>query len=176
MNEQNNTKSDYTLRQLLIRRLLIVGLVISVLTSVEDLIVYKSFLRSLPLFGLNLAFILCIFVSRKYNNVEFGARFICVVTVFFVFPYIFFTNGAIEGGSSIWFVLGIFYIIGMLNGAEMVAYLVVAIAIDAACYIVSYMHPETVVQLSGRHAVYIDSLYEVITVSLFIGIVTKYQI
>ena len=43
MNEQNNTKSDYTLRQLLIRRLLIVGLVISVLTSVEDLIVYKSF-------------------------------------------------------------------------------------------------------------------------------------
>ena len=158
MNEQNNTKSDYTLRQILIRRLLIVGLVISVLTSVEDLIVYKSFLRSLPLFGLDLAFILCIFVSKKYNNVEFGARFICVVTVFFVFPYIFFTNGAIEGGSSIWFVLGIFYIIGMLNGAEMVAYLVVAIAIDAACYIVSYMHPETVVQLSGRHAVYIDSL------------------
>ena len=176
MNEQNNTKSDYTLRQILIRRLLIVGLVISVLTSVEDLIVYKSFLRSLPLFGLNLAFILCIFVSRKYNNVEFGARFICVVTVFFVFPYIFFTNGAIEGGSSIWFVLGIFYIIGMLNGAEMVAYLVVAIAIDAACYIVSYMHPETVVQLSGRHAVYIDSLCGVITVSLLIGLVTKYQI
>ena len=62
MNEQNNTKSDYTLRQILIRRLLIVGLVISVLTSVEDLIVYKSFLRSLPLFGLDLAFILCIFV------------------------------------------------------------------------------------------------------------------
>ena len=176
MKFKNRNGTNYALRKELLHKIMIFGFVISIIVSIEDLLVYKSFTRSLPFMGLILVFAICMIVYKKHDDVEFGARFMAIAAVFFVFPYVFFTNGAIEGGSSVWFVLGIFYIIGIFHGPEMVAFLVFAIVEDVGCYVMCYLHPEIVIPLINRRAVYIDSLYAVVSVSLLIGIVTKYQV
>ena len=174
LDKSNGT--NYALRKELLHKIMLFGIGISIIVSIEDVLVYRNLLRSLPLIGLILVFTICLVVYKKFDNVEFGARFMAIAAVFVVFPYIFFTNGAIEGGSSLWFVLGIFYIIGIFHGPEMAAFLVLAIIVDVVCYVISYLHPELVVPLISRRAVYIDSLYAVVSSSLLIGVLTKYQL
>lgn len=176
MKSDKSNGTNYALRKELLHKIMLFGIGISIIVSIEDVLVYKNLLRSLPLIGLILVFTICLVVYKKFDNVEFGARFMAIAAVFVVFPYIFFTNGAIEGGSSLWFVLGIFYIIGIFHGPEMAAFLVLAIIVDVVCYVISYLHPELVVPLISRRAVYIDSLYAVLSSSLLIGILTKYQL
>ena len=108
MKFDKNNGTNYALRKELLHKIMLFGVGISIIVSIEDVLVYKNLLRSLPLIGLILVFAICLVVSKKFDNVEFGARFMAIAAVFVVFPYIFFTNGAIEGGSSLWFVLGIF--------------------------------------------------------------------
>ena len=176
MKFEKSNGTNYALRKELLHKIMIFGVVISVIVSIEDLLVYKNLVRSLPFMGLILVFAICLIVYKKHDDVEFGARFMAIAAVFFVFPYVFFTNGAIEGGSSVWFVLGIFYIIGIFHGPEMVAFLTFTIVEDVVCYVISYLHPEIVIPLINRRAVYIDSLYAVVSTSLLIGVLTKYQL
>ena len=130
MKFDKNNGTNYALRKELLHKIMLFGVGISIIVSIEDVLVYKNLLRSLPLIGLILVFAICLVVYKKFDNVEFGARFMAIAAVFVVFPYIFFTNGAIEGGSSLWFVLVIFYIIGIFRGPEMAAFLVLALVED----------------------------------------------
>lgn len=176
MKSEKTNATNYALRKELLHKIMLLGLVISTLVLIEELLVYKNPVRSLPFMGIVLVFAICLIVYKKYDDVEFGARFITVAAVFFLFPYVFFANGALDGGSPVWFVLGIFYIIVIFNGAEMAAFLLFAIAEDVICYVICYLHPEMITPLLNRRAVYIDSFYAVVSTSLMISILTKYQL
>lgn len=176
MKKKEPKDQNYTLRQLLIRRIMVIGFFISICATVEDLIINQSIIRTAPLLGLDLLFCLSMIIAFKADNVEFGARLIGAVAIFLAFPYIFVTNGAIEGGASIWLVLGIFYAIGMFHGVEMIIYLILAIIADTTVYLLCLTYPELIVTLANKETAYFDSIFAVVLVGVLIGAVTKYQL
>lgn len=101
----------------------------------------------------------------------FGILLICIV-----FPVMFFFNGGIKGGASVWFVLGILYIFMMFSGETLIAFLALAVFMDIATYAFAYVHTEWILEFQSRIEVYYDSLFAVLAVGISTGTILHYQV
>ena len=123
-----------------------------------------------------LSFVLSLILAFKYRYVELSSTILGVALIFVALPVIFLKGGGVSSGSGVWMCLGIFYIFIMFSGKKMWAFLIAAILVDMACYTISYLYPETVVELATPFEKHFDSLFAVVMVGLTVGIVMKFQL
>ena len=122
------------------------------------------------------AFVFSLVLAFKYRYIELSSTILGVALIFVALPVIFLKGGGVNSGSGLWMCLGLFYIFIMFSGKKMYFFLITAIIIDIACYMISYHFPEQVIELATPFEKHFDSLFAVVTVGLTVGIVMKFQL
>lgn len=169
-------ESHFGLRERLIRRIMLIGTIIAFVALIEVFGFTTTYWTAVPLVGLVAVMLISLVLTYRFRKVEIAADVIGFIAIAIVFPVIFFLSGGIEGGATVWFVLGIFYAIGMFNGARMIFFVTLTFLVDTCTYLVGYFHPELIITMSSTKDIYIDSLFGVILVGVLLGAITKYQL
>lgn len=105
---------------------------------------------------------------------DFGPAIMCTVSCIF-FPVIYFVGGGIDSGMVHWFVMGILFTFLLLDGKMFFHVLNLQFIVYFVTFLLSYLHPELVMQLSSTHTRYIDVAQCATIVSVAIGCIMKYQ-
>ncbi|MBO5293335.1 MAG: DegV family EDD domain-containing protein [Lachnospiraceae bacterium] len=166
---------DYELRERLFRFIILVGGVVSLIAAVETFLMMKTGMPMLLALCILLALSIGMLATFKYRKIELAALLVGLVISNVIFPIVFFTNGGVESGATVWFVLGILYFSVMFNGKKLVFLMVLNLLSYAVTYGIGYYFPETIIPMASRGAVFSDSLFSVLAVGLCGGMILKIQ-
>lgn len=117
----------------------------------------------------------CLWRVVKYHEIDLPAVLLNLAVHLILLPIAFFTNGGIEGGATIWFVMGILYIFLVFEGKLFYTMLSVTIGVYLTVCYIAYLHPEWVKVLDSRGDMYVDSMEAVLVVSIIAGALIKFQ-
>ena len=163
-------------RQRLFQVILLSAILVGIVALIAGTMLSNSLINTMS-YSCLLLIMAAIFIGTiKDFHVEglmilFGILLICIV-----FPIMFFFNGGIKGGASVWFVLGILYIFMMFSGETLIAFLALAVFMDIATYAFAYVHTEWILEFQSRIEVYYDSLFAVLAVGISTGTILHYQV
>lgn len=164
------------LRERIFRLILWIGITVIAIALVEGLFLKSAQAMMIALFVLLIVLGVSLFLTVRLKKLDAAIFIVGVAMICVVFPIEFLVSGAIEGGASVWFVLGFFYIFMMYSGRKMVAFTVTATAIDVFVYLVAYFKPEVVNPIGTQREIFLDSLFAVLVVGIAVGILLKYEI
>ena len=163
------------LRERFFRIFLFIGTIVSTIAALEEMIVNHETLFPVYFSVLAICFIVALVATFKYHLVFFSSVIIGLVLNVFYFPIVFFFNGTVEGGATIWFIIGLVYVFLMFSGKSLAFFLTLTILDQIGCYVHAYLHPDMVGSLGGTAAIYMDSAFSVIIVGVSIGLVLVFQ-
>lgn len=123
-----------------------------------------------------LSFVFALVLTFKYRNLALSSTILGIALIFIALPVIFLRGGGVNSGSGLWMCLGLFYIFIMFSGKKMYFFLITAIVIDIACYMISYLYPDQVIELATPFEKHFDSLFAVLMVGFTVGVVMKFQL
>ncbi|MDE7131112.1 MAG: hypothetical protein K2O65_04840, partial [Lachnospiraceae bacterium] len=166
---------DYELRERIFRMIILVGCLLAMAGIIECVILMDVHVITIPLFILLAVMGIELLITFKYRKINVAAIIVGFLIILVVFPSMFFLSGGLEGGASIWFALGLFYVFLMFSGKRLVFFLILSLAADIMTYGYGYLHPESIVPMDSRLAAYLDSLFAMLAVGLAGGIILKVQ-
>lgn len=169
-------KGSEDMRERLFRLVLLVGLFVCVIAILVGIALKSPLSNALPISGLFIVLLFVAIVTFKYHKVEFASAVFGVVVTCIIFPLMFFASGGVDGGATVWFVLGLLYIFIMFRGKKFSVFLAMAVIMDIVTYTIAYHKPELVISLGSKSAIYFDSLFAVLTVGMAVGIIMRFQI
>ena len=71
-------------------------------------------------------------------------------------PVIWVTTGGSTGGSTLWFVYELFYIVLFAREGALLAYLVPAVLLQIGCFVLEGLAPQYVFNYPNQHDAYIS--------------------
>lgn len=156
--------------------ILLMGLVMTFLTLSEDIIL--GFDKSTIWVGVFLfvTIILGLIMFYFLHKPEWAVLEIGLLLFGIGLPATFLTSGGLQGGTQVWYVIGLFYFFIMYNGKKLAILVTIILSIDIATYLLAYYHPEYIKELPDRDSMFIDSALAVIIVGVGIGVLLKYQL
>ena len=166
---------EFPLRDRLFRLIILVGFALSLIGFLECVFVMNINLMMVPFASLLGGMIIGMILTFKYNKLDVAAVIVGLVIIVVVFPVEFVLCGGINGGASVWFALEIFYLFMMFKGKRLAALLGLSVVVDVFTYLLVYSHPEIVVPMDSREAVFLDSLFAVLAVGFAGGLIIKFQ-
>ncbi|MDR0434920.1 MAG: hypothetical protein LBH21_07720, partial [Gracilibacteraceae bacterium] len=83
--------------------------------------------------------------TRQTGNYRLGFRIVVISVFLLAFPFLFFTAGGYRSGMPCFFVFALIFTALMLHGRERVLALAALFAVYAACCVVAYLCPQSVV-------------------------------
>ena len=113
-------------------------------------------------------------MSVKQRQTKRASWILILVYNIVLFPMVFIMSGGMDSGTPVWFVLGLVYIFLLFKGKELAIALGVSFASFLATYVVTYLQPELLMDVSRKYG-YVDSFITLMNVSIFIGILMKTQ-
>lgn len=119
--------------------------------------------------------VICIYMANFKNRLKNSTIAVCFVVAIALFPVMFFVTGGISSGMVCWFSMGIIFIFMLLDGLDFLFMLLTDVAIIIGCYVVSYYHPEYVVDLGSRENVFFDVIQSLMVSAFAIGLIIKFQ-
>lgn len=169
------TRRDLEIRERCFRMVILMGSFLAFFSIWECLICEEVTVVMVPLVILLGAFLVSLVLTFKYRRIQAAANILGIFILLIVFPEMFLYNNAVNGGASVWFILGLIYVFLMFEGKRMIFFLCLGILSTVASYGYAYFYPEAVVPLPSRGTIYFDSLFGVLLVSLAIGLIMKFQ-
>lgn len=166
---------DYALRERIFRMIILVGSSLVIMGIIECITLMDVTAILIPLLILLVVMGIAILATFKYRKIDFAAVIVGFLIILVVFPEMFFLSGGIEGGATVWFALGLFYVFLMFSGKRLVFFLIVSLVADVVTYGYGYYHPEMITPMDSRAAIYLDSLFAVLAVGLAGGAILKAQ-
>lgn len=166
---------EIELRERMFRVILMLGVAMSLGGIVECVMMMDLHLIILPLLALLLAMGISLYVAFRCHRMNVAAVVVGASIIAGVFPCMFFLSGGIEGGATVWFVLGLFYVFMIFSGRQLILFLILTMTVDVLTYVTGYRHPEWIVPMESRFAVYVDSLFGVMAVGIAVGTILKFQ-
>ncbi len=167
---------EYELREQLFGLILIVGLLVSVTAIIAGFALENYLVNALMLCSLVMIILVAFVATFKYHKIDFAAMLFAVLMICGIFPIMFFASGGIQGGATVWFVLGLLYIFLMFRGKKLFFFLFVAMLADVATYVFAYQRPDFITALGSKSEVYYDSLFAVLTVGIAVGFIMRFQV
>lgn len=167
--------SHIELRERLLRLILSGGLIACILGVVISASLQLSPVLLIVLGMAAVIIIGMLWLIFRYRQVELAVWIVDVLVNFILFPVAFFTSGGIEGGATIWFILGIVFVFMLFKGKRFVIFLSCTLVCFVASYVTSYFYPELLVPLASRKDIYIDSVFAMVAVGMLIGSLIKFQ-
>lgn len=166
---------DYDLRERIFRMIVLVGGTLGILGIAECISLMNLQIIVLPLFILLAVLGVGLLATFKYRKIDFAAAIVGFLIILIVFPAMFFLSGGLNGGASLWFALGLFYVFLMFSGKRLIFFLVLSLLADIVTYGYCYLHPEAITPMNSVAAAYLDSLFAVLAVGLAGGAILKFQ-
>ncbi len=166
---------EYRLQERIFRMMIIMGCILAFVGIVECMILMDIKFVILPLLILLAVFSIEFVITFKYRRTDIAAMIIAFIIILVVFPEMFFLSGGLEGGASLWFALGIFYVFLMFSGKKLLFFLALSLIVDVVTYGYCYYHPEAVIPMDSMAAAYLDSLFAVLAVGFAGGAILKVQ-
>ena len=121
-----------------------------------------------------LFFTACVVYAYRRKKIKQARIMLAIILSLIFLPAMFFTNGGINGGTPIWLILGGYYMVLILDGNMRRLMCAQGAVILLVCWIISYYHPEYVLQFS-RWGSFFDSYVALIIVSFVLAVVTVFQ-
>ncbi len=169
-------EGEMELKERLFRLILVVGMIVSVTAILAGLMLENALVNALPLCAMVMIIGVASVATFKYHKIDFAAMLFAVLIICVIFPIMFFASGGIQGGATVWFVLGMIYIFLMFRGIKLALFLSMAVFADVLTYVLAYWNPEKIVKFYDKSEVYYDSLFAVLTVGIAVGIIVRFQI
>lgn len=166
---------EMPLRERMLRVIILVGGIAAVLGILEYMMLTDTPALLVPLIAMAAVIGIAIVATFKYRKVDFAATLVGIAITVMVFPAMFFLSGGVDGGATIWFVQGLFYVFMMFSGRKLAFFVVVSFIVDAGTYWIAYQYPHLVIPMVSRRAVYLDSFFGVIAVGVSVGAILKFQ-
>lgn len=167
---------DYELRERIFRMIILIGGALALLGILECIIIMDVKVIVLPLVLLLAVLGVEFLITFKYRKIDVAAVIVGFLIIMLIFPAMFFLSGGLEGGASIWFALGLFYVFLMFSGKRLAFFLALSLSVDIFTYVYSYLHPGTITPMDSKAAAYTDSLFAVLVVGIAGGVILKAQI
>lgn len=165
---------EYEIKERMFRTFLLMGIIATVVASVETFLLIEMNVVLICLLTLLILLMGGILVvAFKYRNVNVASMMFAVVITVVVFPVMFCISGGIESGVTIAMALGILYLFMMFSGKKLLFFLGLCVISYGGIYFLAYRYPGIVYPLDGRAAAYMDSLFSMLIVGSFAGIVLK---
>ena len=168
--------TEYNIREKLLKKLIDIGVIMCFFGMIEQIVVQPCIKSIMLMVILLVSLIIGHILSSNLNRTDLAAIVIGVVAIYVVFPLMYFNNGGIMGGAPVWFVLGIFYIIGIFDGIKMYLFLILAIMADIAVYLIGYKYPKLIIPIESNFLAVLDSLFAIVFVGIFLGMIMKFQL
>ncbi len=143
---------------------IIIGLFIG--ESVEDII--------LLVVGF-IVFLALVVTGVKLRKLDLVSTIISLLVILLLLPLVFFTGGGVFGGAPIWFVFSTLFVSMIVYGIKKYVLLVLEGLVATACFIISFIYPNTVIE-HDRGTAYIDSLVSVVFVSAVLTLMVSFEI
>lgn len=169
------TRRDLEIRERCFRMVILVGNFLAFFSIWECLICEEVKTVIVPLVILLGVFLIGLVLTFKYRKIQAAANILGFFILLIVFPAMFLFNNAVNGGASVWFILGIIYVFLMFEGKRMIVFLCLAVLATIASYVYAYFYPAAVIPLPSKAVIYFDSLFGVLSVSLASGLIMKFQ-
>ncbi len=169
-------KGSMDIRERLFRLILLTGFAVSVIAIVAGVALEDPLVNAIPVFALLVVIMIAMAATFRYHKVEFAIVLFALFAICGIFPFVFFSSGGIESGATVWFVLGLLYIFIMFRGKKLILFLTITLMVDTGTYIFAYFHSDLINPLGSKSAVYYDSLFAVVTVSVAVGIIMRFQL
>lgn len=167
---------ELDIKERIFRIIILLGSVVSVFALLECMLISDVNLLRIPIIILLAAMIISLFATFKYHKVDLAAMVLGFIMIFMVFPTIFFFCGGLEGGATVWFVIGVFYCFLMFTGLKLRVFLAIDILVMIVCYGVGYLYPYLIVPIESRQFAFFDSFFSVVAVGLACGLLYYIQI
>lgn len=171
-----NSKSDMSIRERMFRLLIVVGGIAVVLATLECAIVLSNPVAEIHMVVLDIVVAIAIVLTYKFRKVELAETLVGITITAVTLPSMFFSGGGIDSGMAVWFILGFVYSFLLFTGRKLLFFVILNLAVDVAVYGIAYLHPEYVVPIGGEYAIYTDSLFSMMMVGVFCGILIYFQI
>lgn len=160
----------------------ILSLIISFLVETNPTANFLSDIIGLPvgftnmiIAGVLLLGVFTIILSIWKRNIQIPAIIFIILTIVLFLPLMFFNDGGICGGVPPWFVLAISLSPLLLIGGKRFVMYALGILSFAFCIIVSFLHPELVLQNETQLETYVDILQCVVIVALIISCIYRFK-
>ena len=118
---------------------------------------------------------ICIYTANYKNKLKNSTIAVCFVVGIGLFPVMFFLTGGINSGMVCWLSMGIIFIFMLLDGMDFVFMLLTDVAIVVGCFVISYYHPDYVIELESEKSVFIDVVQSLLLSAFAIGSIIKFQ-
>lgn len=165
---------EYEIKERMFRTFLLMGIIATVVAGVETFLLIEMNVVLVCLLSLLILILGSILiVAFKYRNVEAASMMFAVVITVVVFPAMFCLGGGVESGVTVAMALGILYLFMMFSGKRLLLFLLLSVVSYGSIYYLAYRYPEIVYPLDGKAAAYMDSLFSMLIVGSFAGIVLK---
>lgn len=166
---------DLDLNDRIFRMIILIGGVLALGGFVECLLLMDVRMILIPITILLAVFGFSLIATFKYRRTDIVAVLLGILMLVVVFPEMFLLSGGLEGGATVWFVLGIFYVFLMFDGVKLKLFLALALVMDCLTYGYGYHFPERIVPMDSRAAAFLDSFFAVVVIGLAGGIILKLQ-
>lgn len=168
-------RRDYSLNERIFRMIILIGCGLAAMGIIECLILMDVMTVLIPLVILLMVMVVELVITFKYRKIEFAAVIVALLIILLVFPSMFFFSGGLNGGATVWFALGLFYVFLMFSGKKLAFFLTLAITVNVFTYAFGYYHPELIIPMDSEAAAYMDSLFAMLVVGLAGGAILKLQ-
>ena len=156
-----------------------VMVVVAVLGGVFSIIMaIASLLPVQPVTSFIVAILIAVlpfYLANYKGRLGVASNFMVIVSCFFLFPGIFFSQGGIESGMSSWFALGILFIFLLLDGVNFVVMLSLDAIVIIGCYWLSYKYPQLVHGQMLRASFFLDVVQSIFVTTVAVGLIVKVQ-
>jgi signal transduction histidine kinase len=115
--------------------------------------------------------VLCFILARRSGNYRAGFLIAASLTFLILFPLLFFSAGGYQSGMPCFFIFAFVLTTIMLEGKSRKAYLVSEFVLYAACYLIAFYFPVTVLHFETPFDYLTDALTGVIVVGFILVIV-----
>ena len=169
-------EGNLTIQENLFRIIVLIGEAAAIWILFENAMVNGLSHALFPSIIITVFFSISVYLTFVKHKVKAGSILAGLALILIAFPQSFFTTGGVESGTSIWFILGIFYTFMMFRGCTFWIFLALNIIVDGLVYLNAYLHPEKINTLCSKAAVYVDSYLSIIMVGVMVGVIMHYQL
>ncbi len=138
----------------------------------------SALINGLPYAGsLFAAFVIAILVLyvAKTDKAQVGSYLLIILMDCFMFPYCYYTEGGIDGGVSMWYILSFFAVFLLVRGKWFWIMLLLSLVSMAATYTIAYFHPGWVNPLESEITMYMDFMFSILIIGTICGVIVRFQ-
>lgn len=138
----------------------------------------SALINGLPYTGsLFAAFIIALLMLyvAKTSKAQVGSYLLIILMDCFMFPYCYYTEGGIDGGVSMWYILSFFAVFLLAHGKWFWIMLLLSLLSMAATYTLAYFHPGLVNPLESELTMYMDFMFSILIIGTICGVIVRFQ-